>query len=160
MRKGLKIDGNEIEFNEWSIGEIWYPCITNSFKIKFDEIKLVAISPRMALDDEILLVTIIDANKQFKQFSSFEFGKEPIKKFEKRLGLNSIRDVEWGKFSWKEQQNAITDKVIYPKELYGENLFIQPRYLRRLAIQTLKFFLIKKSISGKFTPIIQNYLDN
>lgn len=83
MENGLKINDNEIEFNQWSTGEIWSPCITKSFKIKFDEIKVIAISPRLSLDDEMLMITLIDEEKNFRQFSNFEFGKEPIKEFEK-----------------------------------------------------------------------------
>jgi len=158
MEKGLKINDNEIEFNKWSTGEIWFPCITKSFKIKFDEIKIIAISPRLALDDEMLMVTLIDKEKKFRQFSNFEFGKEPIKKFEKRLNLNSLRETEWEKFSWEEHENYITDKVIYPKEMYWEDLFVKPKNLKKAFIGILKYLSIKKSISGKFNPKIEEYL--
>ncbi|MCH2193580.1 hypothetical protein [Kordia sp.] len=160
MEKGLKINGEEIEFNKWSIGEITYPCITKSFKLKFDEIRLIALSPRLAMDDEILMITIIDTKGKFRQFSCYEFGKEPIKKFEKKLDLKSLREIEWEKFSWEEHENGITDKVIYPKKLYWEDLFVKPKNLKKIIIQILKFLLIKKSISGKFNPKIEKYLNN
>jgi len=158
MKKGLKINENEIEFNKWSIGEISYNCITKSFKIKFDEIRIIAISPRLALDDEILIITLIDKRNKFRQFSNFEFDKKPIKEFEKKFNLNSIRETEWEKFSWEEHQNYITDKVIYPKELYWEDLFVKPKNLKKIFIQTLKFISIKNSISGKFNQKIEKYL--
>lgn len=160
MEKGLRINGENIEFNKWSVGEIWYPCITKSFKLKFDEIKLVAISPRLAIDDEMLMITIIDKEGNFRQFSCFEFNKEPIKEFERKLKLKSLRNVEWEKFSWDEHENYITDKVVYPKELYWEDLFIKPKKLKKPIIQILKFLSIKKSISGKLNPKIENHLKN
>ena len=160
MEKGLKINGEQIEFNKWAFGDIWYPCITKSFKIKFDEIKLIAISPRLALDDEMLLITIIDKEGKFYQFSCFEFGKDPIKEFEERLNLKSIRDIEWEKFSWEEHQDYITDKVIYPEELYWEDLFIKPKKLKKAIIQLLKFLSLKTSISGKFRPNVEKLLQD
>ncbi|MEM1357065.1 MAG: hypothetical protein AAGF89_02650, partial [Bacteroidota bacterium] len=84
MDRGLRIDGDVVVFNEWPEGEIWWSGITDSFRIKIDDIRVVAISPRLSLDDEILIVTLINKEKEFKQFSSFEFGKEPIKEFEKK----------------------------------------------------------------------------
>lgn len=158
MNKGLRINGNEIDFEKWSTGGIAYPCVTKSFKLKFDDIKLIAISPRLAMDDEILMITIIDKDEKFKQFSCFEFDKEPIKEFENKLNLNSLKDTEWEKFSWEEHENSITDKVIYPKELYWEDLFVKPIYLKKTSIQILKFLSIKKSISGNFNPKIKKYL--
>ena len=160
MLKGLKINGDQIEFNKWSIGEISYPCITKSFKLKFEEIKLVAISPRLALDDEILMITLIDKEGKFRQFSCFEFGKEPIKEFENKLNIKSLRNIEWEKFSWEEHENYMTDKVVYPEELYWEDLFIKPKFLKKKLVQLFKFLKIKKSISGKFDPKIDKYLKN
>lgn len=158
MEKGLKINDNEIEFNKWSKGEIWFPCITKSFKINIDEIKIIAISPRLAFDDEMLMITLIDKEKSFRQFSNFEFGKEPIKELEKRLDLKSIQNTEWEKFSWEEHQNYTTDKIIYPKELYWEDLFVKRNNVRNSLTRLLKFSSIIKSISGKFNPKIKEYL--
>ncbi|MFT5261974.1 MAG: hypothetical protein ACI8YQ_000703 [Polaribacter sp.] len=160
MRKGLIVNGEEIEFKKRSIGGIWFPCITESFSINFEEIKLVAISPRLALDNEMLIVTLINIEQNFHQFSCFEFDKESIKKFERKLNLNSIRNTEWEKLSWEEHENYTTDKVVYPRELYWENLYVQPRNFRKRIIKILKFLSIKKSISGKFTPKIAEYLKN
>jgi len=158
MNKGLVVKGKEIKFEKWGAGEIWYPCITKSFKIKFEDIKIVAISPRLALDDEMMIVTLIDKEENFYQFSSFEFGKESIKDFEKDLGIKSIRNFEWEKFSWEEHEDSITDKIIYPKELYWEDLFIKPKYVKKIIIQVLKFVSLKKSISGKLNPKTIEYL--
>jgi len=158
MEKGLKINGDEIEFNKWDMGDIWFQCITKSFKIKFDKIRIIAISPRLAIDDEMLMITLIDNEKNFRQFSHFEFGKKPMKEFEKRLNLLSIQNIEWDKFSLEEHENYITDKIIYPKELYGEDLFLKPKYLKKKMVQLLKFLSIKKSISGTFNPKVERYL--
>lgn len=87
--------------------------------------------------------------------SNYEFRNTTIKELESRLGLDSIRDVEWGKFSEEELDDSITDKIIYPKELYGENLFVKPKGYLKTIIAWLKFFCLKKSISGKWNPIVE-----
>jgi len=157
MEKGLKIIGDQIEFKKWSTGDIWFPCITKSFKIRFDDIKIVAISPRLALDNEMLLVTLIDKEKNFSQFSNFEFEGEAYEIFENKLSLSIGK--EWSEFSWKEHENYITDLVIYPNELKGEDLFVKPKYLRKSITQLLKFLYLKKSISGKLSPKVEEYLN-
>lgn len=158
MNKGLNIKGNEIEFNKYSIGEIKFLFITKSFRIRFEEIKIVTISPRLSMDDEILIISLIDKKGKFRQFSNYEFGKESITEFEKKLNLKSIRNIEWEKFSWEEHENFITDKVVYPSELYWEDLFVKPKGMKKTRIQILKFFSLKKSISGRFNPKIEEYL--
>ncbi|NOQ73054.1 MAG: hypothetical protein GQ574_13680 [Crocinitomix sp.] len=159
MSKNLHITNDEITFSGTKVGEISASLITKSFKIKFDKIHLVVISPRLAFDDEALIVTIIDRNKNFHQFSCQEFGGDEMMQFELRLGLKSIRNIEWGKFSWKEHENYITDKIIYPKELYWEDLFIPPEHLEKRIVQLAKFLAIKKSISGELNPRIAAYLE-
>lgn len=160
MNKGLNIHGDEIEFNSWSVGDIHSTCLTKSFKIKFQDIKLIGISPRLSIDDEILLITIIDKESKLKQFSSYEFEKEYIKLFERKLNLNSIKLHEWEKFSWKDHMSSLTDKVIYPKELYWQDLFHIPKGLSKLTTQLLKFLGIKQLVSGKYSTIVNNYLNN
>ncbi len=155
--KGLYIHGNEVVFNKWSPGDIAFNCITNSFRIQFKEIKAIVISPRFALDDEILIITLIDKNKKFRQFSNYEFDKKAIKELEDRLELDSIRNIEWEKFSEQELDDSLTDKIIYPKELYGENLFVKPKGFLKTIIVWLKFFSIKKLVSGKLNPRVETY---
>lgn len=156
--KGLHIIGEDILFNKWSVGDIPYDCITKSFQIKLQDIRAIAISPRFSFDDEILIITLIDKEKNFYQFSSYEFQKPAIKELEEKLKLESIRNVEWEKFSEEELDDGFTDKIIYPKELYGENLFLKPKGYLKTIISSLKFFCLKKSISGKMNPLVEIYL--
>lgn len=160
MNKGLFVNGEKIEFRRYSIGEISYTCITKSFKINFDDVKLVVVSPRLALDDEMLMITLIDKDLNFYQFSSNELLKASMFVFEKKLNISSIREIEWEKFSYEDHENSLTDKIIYPKEMYWENLFEMPKGLKKIGIRILKFFLIKKSISGKLSPKVIDYVIN
>lgn len=158
MDKGLKINGDLLEFNKWAIGDIWSTCITPSFKVKFDDIKIIAISPRIALDDEMLLVSLIDKEKNFRQFSHFEFEKEAFDIFNQRLNLDNTIVKEWQQFSYEDHQNYVTDRVIYPQSLYGENLFVTQKRFGKTITQASKFFSLKKSVSGKFNPKVEKFL--
>ena len=158
MTKGLKIKGETIKFGKRSIGEIWYPCITKAFTIKYENVKMVVISPRLAIDDEMMIVTLIDAKKKFHQFSQFEFLDEAMVLLETEFGLKNIRTIEWPRFSWEEHENCITNKIIYPKELYWEDLFLQPNYFAQKMIPIMKFFFTRKSVSGRFNPKVLRWL--
>ncbi len=161
MKKNLHITNDEVIFKRRKVGEISLPCITKSFRIKFEDIQVVFISPRLALDDEVLMITIVDKHKKFHKFSNWEFGSDAITQLELRLGLKSIRLQEWEKFSWKEHENYITDKVIYPKSLYWEDFFTPPEHsLEQWIIQIIKFLALKKSISGTLNPKVSHYLNN
>ena len=161
MKENLYINNNEIIFKRRKVGEISSSCITKSFRIKFEDIQVVFISPRLALDDEVLMITIVDRYKKFHQFSCWEFGTDAIIQFELGLGLKDIRLQEWEKFSWKDHENYITDKVIYPKSLYWQDFFIPPKhFIDKQVVQIIKFLTLKKSISGTINPKVSNYLDN
>ena len=60
------------------------------------------------------------------------------------MQLKSICEIEWKRFSWEDHENNITDKVIYPKALYWEDLFIKPKGFKKAFVQILKFLSIKK----------------
>jgi hypothetical protein len=146
MTKNLQLTNDAIIYKRRKVGQMYLPAITKSFKIKFDAIQIIAISPRLAFDDEMLMVTIIDRNRKFYKFSSREFCGDALTQIELRLGLKSIRLTEWEKFSWEEQ-------------LYWKDLFIPPEKLEKRLIQGLKFLALKKSISGDFNPKVAAYLD-
>jgi len=155
---GLTITDSEILFKEYLIGEIWFDCRTSSFKIPISEIKVIAISPRLAMDEEIFIISMIDKDQNFYEFSSWECQKESFKQFEKRFGLNDIVNEEWSKFSWKQHQGHLTSKLLYPTELYWEDLFVKPKGYLIVIEHILKLLSIKKSVRGKLNPKIKEYL--
>ena len=115
---GIIISEIELIFKEFPSEKIGKALYCKSFKIPLKDIKYIAISPRMALDDEMLFILIIDVNLkiykvpyayylcQFDAFDSF-FLKRPIHK-------------EWAKFKHKDHYGKV-DKIIYPEEFYGQN---------------------------------------
>lgn len=159
MAEGLEIIGDKVKFTKWGFGQIYYSCITRSFEIKIQDIKIIAISPRLALDEEMLMISLIDKKGKLYKFSNFEFGKDSMKEIERRFLLKDIKVMEWDKFSWEDHENYITDKIIYPKELYWEDLYLRPKGIFKSIVQWLKFLSIKKSIGGKFTNKVQNYIN-
>lgn len=62
MQKGILIRENQFLFNEFSTKEIGFAKYCKSFSLKLDDIKLIAISPRILLDDESIFVILVDKN--------------------------------------------------------------------------------------------------
>ena len=58
MEPGIYITEIEIEFVAFPQHEIGLAKYCKSFKLKLDDIHLIAISPRLAIDDETLFVLI------------------------------------------------------------------------------------------------------
>lgn len=156
--KGLTVTESQILFKEYPTGEIWFDCITSSFEILISEIKVVAISPRLALDEEIFMISLIDKDQNFYEFSSWECQKESFKQFEEKFELNDIVTKEWSKFSWRQHQDYITSKVLYPAELYWEDLFERPKSYLKFIERIMKVLSIKKPISGKLNSAVEKHL--
>lgn len=160
MNKGLLVTEKEIVFGKRQLKEIPYSCITDSFKVNIEDVRLIVLSPRLAMDEEVIIITLIDKHRNFHQFSSYEFKEEGVKELETKFGLKSIQRVEWAKFSWEEQENMITDKIIYPEKLYWKDLFVKPRYLKKFFVQILKFFNPRQIVTGKLCPVVVEYLQD
>ena len=160
MNKGLLVTDKEIVFGKRQLQEIPYSCITESFKVNIEDVRLIVLSPRLAMDDEDMIITLIDKHRNFHQFSSYEFREEGVKELEIKFGLKSIQRVEWAKFSLGEHENMITDKIIYPEKLYWEDLFVKPRYLKNFFVQIVKFLTPRQIVSDKLSPVVVEYLQD
>ncbi|WP_299443770.1 hypothetical protein [uncultured Aquimarina sp.] len=121
MISGIHITASELEFHEFSAKEIGLAKYCKSFKIKLDEIKSIAISPRLALDDESIFILVINKSNKIYPIPDHVMGTQGLKDFEKHFGLNSISN-EWQKFEYDDHYGK-NDKIIYPKEKYWTDLF-------------------------------------
>lgn len=159
MGKGLEINGDSIEFVSRKLGEINYPSMTKSFSIKIDDVKVISISPRLALDDEILIVSLLNSDGEIFQFSNNEFRTDSMNKFEEIFSISSIAGIEWEKFTWNEHQDGSIDKVIYPKDLYWMDLYRKSKGISRLIMMFLKMLSIKRSVKATFSLEVLNYMN-
>lgn len=121
MKPGIYIKENELEFVEYPSNEIGAARYCKSFKLKLNDIKFIALSPRLVVDDESLFLLIADAKGKIFPLPQYILGSDGLKKFESHFELKPIRD-EWEKFGYIDH-NGKYDKVIYPKKYYWKNLF-------------------------------------
>ncbi len=121
MTSGIQITESELEFHEFPAKEIGLAKFCKSFKIQLDEIKSIAISPRLALDDQSIFILIIDKSNRIYPIPDHVMRTPGLLDFEEYFGLNSISD-EWQKFEYDDHYGKF-DKIIYPKEKYWTDLF-------------------------------------
>lgn len=62
LKSGIHITDTELIFKAFSSKEIGLAMYCKSFKVLLKDIKFIAISPRLALDDEALFILIINSN--------------------------------------------------------------------------------------------------
>ncbi len=126
MKKGLTIiDDSVILFHPIPKEEIGISMYCPGFSVELDNIRVIAICPRLPLDDERLFILLID--KQGKQYPMPDtiLTSEEILAIESKFGIESIRNVEWEKFDYNEHY-GFKAKVIYPESLYGKRLYRKP----------------------------------
>ncbi|WP_299106103.1 hypothetical protein [uncultured Tenacibaculum sp.] len=121
MDSGIKLTTTELIFTEFSTKEIGSAMFCKSFKIKLENIKLIGLSPRLALDDEVFFILIIDLLGNIYPIPDSVLGTEGCNQFEKYFNLNPIHN-EWGHFEYEDHYGK-TDKIVYPKEQYWNDLF-------------------------------------
>tara|TARA_R110002050_G_scaffold255216_2_gene393857 strand:- start:6 stop:470 length:465 start_codon:yes stop_codon:yes gene_type:complete len=143
MTPGIEITDTELKFTEFSSKEIGLAKYCKSFNLKLSEIKLIGISPRLALDDESIFILIIDKSEKIYPIPDQIIGTKGLEKFEKYFELSSIQN-EWEKFEYDDHYGKM-DKVIYPKEKYWNDLFEKDWKLR---IRTLYSWAQTKSFYG------------
>lgn len=145
MKKtGIHITDSELIFTAFPSKEIGLAMYCKSFKILLKDIKYIAVSPRMALDDEVLFILIIGKNYKIHKIP-FEHISYTFDTFEKHFQLNPIHE-EWGKFEYEDHYGKI-DKIIYPKEFYWHDLFENDW---KLTVRKLYSWTIPKSFFGNF----------
>ncbi|MFS4466178.1 hypothetical protein [Maribacter sp. 2210JD10-5] len=121
MKPGIKITDTELIFTEFASKETGIVKYCKSFNLKLNEIKLIGISPRLALDDEIVFILVIDNEDQIFPIPDNVIGTKGLENLEKHFKLKSIIE-EWNKFEYDDHYGKI-DKVLYPKERYWADLF-------------------------------------
>ena len=143
MSSGIEITETKLKFTEFASKEIGLAKFCKSFSLNLNEIKLIGISPRLALDDESIFILLIDKLENIYPIPDNVIGTKGLESFENHFGLNSIQK-EWGKFEYHDHYGKI-DKVIYPKEKYWNDLFEKDWKLR---IRTLYSWAQPKSFYG------------
>ncbi|WP_299261795.1 hypothetical protein [uncultured Aquimarina sp.] len=143
MTPGIEITETELKFTEFSSKEIGLAKYCKSFNLKLNEIKLIGISPRLALDDESIFILIIDKSKRIYPIPDHIIGTKGLQEFENYFKLSSIQK-EWERFEHEDHYGKM-DKVIYPKEQYWNDLFEKDWKLR---IRTLYSWIQPKSFYG------------
>lgn len=122
MSDYLQIKNGIIDFQAIPVEKIGMAAFCESFQIKTEEVKIIAISPRLMLDDESLFVTLIDASGQLYTIPDGGLSQKTAGKLEEIFELTPILSVEWAKFEYDDHY-AKYDKIIFPEYLYWEDLF-------------------------------------
>ena len=143
MASGIEITDTELKFTEFPSKKTGIVKYCRSFSLNLNEIKLIGISPRLALDDESIFILVIDKSENIYPIPDHVIDTNGLKNFEKHFGLGSIQK-EWEKFEYDEHYGKI-DKVIYPKGKYWNDLFESDWKLR---IRTLYSWAKPKSFYG------------
>ena len=144
MKSGIEITDTALNFTEFPTKETGIAKYCKSFTIKLDEIKLIGISPRLALDDEIIFILIVDKEDRIFPIPDNVIRTKGLKNLERHFQLDSIAQ-EWQKFEYDDHYGKI-DKVLYPKEKYWLDLFEKDW---KLNIRTLYSWIKPKSFYGK-----------
>ena len=121
MKSGIHINGKELKFIKFPLEEIGAARFCKSFKLNLEDIRFVAISPRLIIDDEGLFILIVDSTGKIYPMPQQVLGSVGIKEFEKYFRLKPLRE-EWGKFDYNDHYGK-QDKIVYPPEHYWKDLF-------------------------------------
>lgn len=150
MVSGIEITDIKLKFTEFPSKKIGLAKYCKSFSLKLSEVKLIGISPRLALDHESIFILIIDKSENIYPIPDHVIGTKGLEKFEKYFELGSIQN-EWQKFEYDDHYGEI-DKVIYPKEEYWNDLFEKDWKLR---IRTLYSWAKPKTFYGNVSKNIR-----
>ena len=108
-----------------------------SFQIQISEIKYIALSPRLALDDEVCFFVFID--------KSLNLFKLPLFRVDNLTEIETFFKLEnFNKFSYDNHYGKV-DKIIYPKELFWKDLYHKDW---KLFIRGFYSWIIPKSFFG------------
>ncbi len=118
---GIQITDTELIFNAFPSREIGLALYCKSFKVYLKDIKFIAISPRLALDDETIFILIVDTKQKVYPIPAHVLRTKGLHQLETYFSLQSILD-DWEKFEYEDHYGKV-DKIIYPKELYWQDLF-------------------------------------
>ncbi len=97
----------------------WH-CI--SFEIELQEIKVLALSPRMNFDDDLTFLLIVSKNHEVHSIPLRSEISNGLSELETYFKINSIFE-ETVNFKDEEFDSGTVDKIIYPKSHYWQDLF-------------------------------------
>lgn len=121
-----------------------------SFTLNLNEIKIIAISPRLLFDDESIFIIVIDTSNQIYLIPAAVIGTKGLVDFENYFKLKPIIE-EWGKFEYNDHYSSV-DKIIYPKEMYWINLFKKDW---KLKVRRLYSWVQPKTFYGNLNEAIK-----
>ena len=146
MKPGIIINDDKITFNKFPIEEIGLACSCKSFELEIDRIKLVVLSPRLALDDETMFILLIDQNRKIYPMPENVVHEPEFYKFMEIFNLEN-KPSNTLLFTYDEHYGKI-DKIIYPKTLHWKNLFKNDH---KLLLRRILNPFIPKLFWGNFT---------
>ncbi|MEE9408042.1 MAG: hypothetical protein V3V28_08200 [Polaribacter sp.] len=112
------------------------------FQIRISDMKYIAMSPRMALDDEECFLIFVD--KKHNLFKLPLFHTENISEVVKYFQLKIIGE-NYNKYFSYESHYGKVDKIIYPNRLFLEDLFYNDW---KIFIRGLYSWILPKSFFG------------
>lgn len=121
MDTGLILIDNQLHYVERPIEVTGMNRKTKSFSIYIDQIKIIAVTAIVLLDDEDFLISIIDNTGREFKFSSLEFETEAAIALSNHFNLNSFSKL-WGIFTYGEHYRG-ESRILFPEELQNEKLY-------------------------------------
>ncbi|MEM6263897.1 MAG: hypothetical protein AAGI38_15390 [Bacteroidota bacterium] len=161
MKLGLTIvDDTWLQFNPIPEEKIGLSMYCEGFSIRLDDIKIIAICPRLPFDDERLFVLLVNKYGDSFPIPDLILDAEGVRSLEKIFGLNSILNAEWPKLDYEDHYGFMT-RIIYPRHLYGKRLYdgvfnSWPAFKNGLG----RLLDISHSTSGVFTREVVDELAN
>lgn len=93
---------------------------TRGFRMHIDDIRIIAVSPILLLDDEALIITLVDKHERLGHFSSLELETEAVDTLEKSFGVDFKK--AWYRYSYAAHTKLIT-QIVFPQIAEGAPLF-------------------------------------
>ena len=121
MQPGLHIKDTQIIFTEYLKEEIGSTKYCGSFRLNINDGRLIALSPRLLVDDETLFVLIVDESDNIYPMPDNILKGDGVMQLEKHFSLPRLT-TEWEKFAYNDHHDQI-NKVVYPTRFYGMDLF-------------------------------------
>ena len=145
MEPGIKITEYELIFTEFPSKEVGLAVFCKSFRLSLKNIKFIALSPRLALDNETMFLLFVNQNHKIFPAPYYHISMDERMKlsdFFQTIPLTGGMNL---KFTYNEHNTGKKDKVIFPKEHYWEDLFENDW---RLFMRSLYAWIIPKSFFG------------
>ncbi len=121
MKPGIEITETKLVFTAFTSKITGLGKFCKSFDCLLDDIKFIALSPRLVLDNECLFILIVDCSKNIYVLNDHVLKTEGLSDLESHFALEPILET-WKKFSYDDHYGKV-DKVIFPLDHRWKNLF-------------------------------------